>query len=89
MAKSGEYDAVFYGHNHLKNKEKIGNCLVVNPGEIGAYKTGIATFAVYDTEMNDADIIEIENCITTNTEESQQRFKDIKYEFNKQRGREY
>lgn len=23
MAKSGEFDAVFYGHNHLKNKEKI------------------------------------------------------------------
>ena len=41
MAKSGEFDAVFYGHNHLKNREIVRGCLVVNPGEIGAYKTGL------------------------------------------------
>ncbi len=86
MAKSGEFDAVFYGHNHLKNKEIIGNCLVLNPGEIGAYKTGVATFAIYDTKTNDADIIEIENSITMNTVESQQMFKKISYEFNKLKG---
>lgn len=89
MANSGEFDAVFYGHNHLKNKEKIEECLVLNPGEIGAYKTGISSFAIYDTKTNDAEIIEIENCITTNTQESQKRFEDIKYEFNKQKGHEY
>src|SRR3989339_1349694 len=79
MAKSGEFDAVFYGHNHLKNKEMIGKCLVVNPGEIGAYKTGIATFAVYDTKNNDAEIVKIDKAITTNTKESQAKFKSIQY----------
>jgi len=86
MAQSGEYDAVFYGHDHTKNKEKIGACLVVNPGEIGAYKTGVATFAIYDTETNDAEILTIGNSITTNTSESQRRFSEIKYEFNQQKG---
>jgi putative phosphoesterase len=86
MAKSGDFDAVFYGHNHLKNKERIGNCLLMNPGEIGAYKTSIATFAIYDTETNDAEIIEIKNSITTNTVESKKKFEEIKYEFNKQKG---
>ncbi len=89
MAKSGDFDAVFYGHNHLKNKEMVGECLVVNPGEIGAYKTGLATFAVYDTKTNDAEIVEIEGGITTNTEESKKKFENIKFEFNKQRGHEY
>jgi len=89
MAKSGEFDAVFYGHNHLKNKEVIGECLVLNPGEIGAYKTGIASFAIYDTKTNDAEIIEIEGSITTNTEESQKMFKEIEYEFNKQKGHKF
>ncbi|HRX63973.1 MAG TPA: metallophosphoesterase [Candidatus Absconditabacterales bacterium] len=89
MAKSGDFDAVFYGHNHLKNKKMIGNCLVLNPGEVGAYKTGIATFAIYDTETNDAEIIEIQNSITANTKEAQERFKEINYEFNKQKGHQY
>ena len=86
MAKSGDFDAVFYGHNHLKNKEKIRDCLLMNPGEIGAYKTSIATFAIYDTKTNDAEIIEVENCITANTKESKEKFEQIKYEFNKQKG---
>ena len=89
MAKSGDFDAVFYGHDHTKNKERIGDCLVINPGEIGAYKTGIATFAIYDSETNDAEIIEIENIITTNTKLSKDKFESIKYEFNKQKGHKY
>ncbi len=88
MAKSKEFDAVFYGHNHTKNKEKIGKCLVVNPGEIGAYKTGNPSFAIYDTKTNDAEIIEFSG-ITTNTKESQKKFKEIEFEFNKQKGHEY
>ncbi len=86
MAKSGEFDAVFYGHNHLKNKEFIGDCLVMNPGEIGAYKTAVATFAVYDTETNDAEIIKIPGCITTNTQEAKKKFESINYQFNQTKG---
>ena len=86
MCKSGEFDAVFYGHDHTKNKEIINDCLLINPGEVGGYKTGVSTFAIYDTKTNDAEIIETKGCITTNTELSKQKFKDIKFEFNKQKG---
>ena len=86
MARSGDFDAVFYGHNHLKHKERINDCLVLNPGEIGAYKTCKATFAIYDTKTNDAEIIELEGDITANSEQSRKRFKEISYEFNKQKG---
>ena len=85
MAKSWDFDAVFYGHNHLKSKEMIHNCLVINPGEIGAYKTGIGTFAIYDTKTNDAEIIEIHNSITTNTKIAQEKFEEIWYKFNQQK----
>ncbi len=86
MARSGDFDAVFYGHNHTKNKELIGDCLVLNPGEVGSYKTGLGTFAIYDTQTNDAQIIEIKDGITTNTTLSKEKFKKISYEFNKQKG---
>ncbi len=67
VAKSGEFEAVFYGHDHKKYQEMIGNCLLLNPGEISAHKTGIATFAIWDTESNTAQIVEIEGSITLKT----------------------
>ncbi len=89
MAKSREFDAVFYGHNHLQHKGKVWECLVVNPWEIGAYKTGIASFAIYNTENNDAQIIPIEHAITTNTPYSQKLFKDIWFNFNTTTSHQY
>lgn len=58
MARSGDYDAVFYGHNHDRSKERVNDCLLLNPGELSAQKTGIASFAIYDTASNEAEIIE-------------------------------
>lgn len=85
MAKSGDYDAVFYAHDHLKNKERVNNCLVLNPGEVGAYKTGVGTYAIYDTETNDADIYEIDHGITTNSDITKKKFEDIKFTFSQQK----
>lgn len=47
-AESGKYDLVFYGHTHRPWDEKIGNCHLINPGELTGqfYKP---TFATYDT----------------------------------------
>ncbi|MCK4635548.1 MAG: YfcE family phosphodiesterase [Candidatus Moranbacteria bacterium] len=76
MAKSGDFDVVFYGHNHIHNIEKIGDCLIVNPGEISAHKTGDATFALYDSENNEAEIIVLENSINTKTEEVKKYYEE-------------
>jgi len=64
MAKSGLYDAVFYGHNHTKNIEKIDQCWVVNPGEICAQKTGVSSYSIYNTATNEVKLRVIENSIT-------------------------
>jgi len=75
MAKSGAYDAVFYGHTHLVQKDKIKHCWVVNPGEISAGKTKKATFAIYDTLINEIEIIPLKNSITLKTRLMEAYFK--------------
>jgi len=76
MAKSGEYDAVFFGHNHIQSKEKINDCWVVNPGEIAAMKTMKATFAIYDTSNHDIEIIELKNSVSLKTPLMEAYFKE-------------
>jgi len=55
-ALSGQYDAVFHGHNHIAAQEVIENngkqTLLANPGEICGWRFGKPSFAVYDTENN-------------------------------------
>jgi putative phosphoesterase len=68
MAKSGDFDAVFYGHNHIKDERMIGDCIVVNPGEISASKTGKASYAIYNTEDNKVEFFEVKNSMTLKTD---------------------
>ncbi len=59
LAKSGNYDYVFYGHTHRIDMKKIGKTLVVNPGEACGYLTGRRTFAVLDVDTGDINVIEL------------------------------
>ena len=67
MAQTGLYDAIFYGHNHELSKEKINDCWVVNPGELAASKTGIATMTIYDTDSNEIEMITLDDSVTLKT----------------------
>jgi putative phosphoesterase len=51
LAESGRYQFVFYGHTHKPWEEVVGNCKLVNPGEVAGqiYKP---CFAIYDTNKN-------------------------------------
>jgi len=69
MAKSGEYDVVFHGHTHEKSENKIGDCLLVNPGELSSHKTGVASFSLYNTEDNTAEIVILDSILNTKWEE--------------------
>lgn len=69
MAKSWDFDAVFYWHDHYKNIDKIWECLLVNPGEISAHKTKIASFAIYDSVSNSAEIIDLKETISVYSDE--------------------
>ncbi len=64
MAQSANYDAVFYGHDHIKHVSKVGDCHLVNPGELSAQKTGAASIAIYDTDKDTIDLVELKDSIT-------------------------
>ncbi len=62
LAKSGEYNAVFHGHTHDSKNETLANSLLLNPGAVCGVqkgKPGIASYAIYDTATNTAEIIKI------------------------------
>ncbi|MBI2009752.1 MAG: metallophosphoesterase [Candidatus Chisholmbacteria bacterium] len=62
LAKTNDYDAVFFGHTHEVVNKTIGKTLLLNPGAVcginfdkGDYD--LATFAFYDTSTNKAEIV--------------------------------
>ncbi|MBN1778598.1 MAG: YfcE family phosphodiesterase [Candidatus Buchananbacteria bacterium] len=59
MAKTGKYDLVFYGHDHKAWEKKVGNCTLRNPGTLAGLFSK-ATFAIYDTEIDKAQLILLE-----------------------------
>jgi putative phosphoesterase len=67
LAKSGDFDVVFYGDDHIKHYEVLENgCILANPGEVSTHKTGICSFLIWDTEKNSVDFFEIKDIINTN-----------------------
>ena len=48
IARSGDFDMVFFGHTHLWKQERVGNTILLNPGEIMGKKEP-AGWALIDT----------------------------------------
>lgn len=60
MAKTGDFDAIFYGHNHEELYRKLDNgCIICNPGEICGYINKRTTYAVWDTDTNSIEQFEL------------------------------
>ncbi len=59
LAKSGKYDLVFYGHDHTPWEKQIGKTRLLNPGTL-AGMFNKATFAIYNTKTNKAELILLE-----------------------------
>lgn len=60
--KSGRYDAVFSGHNHIAHVKTVGKTLWLNPGTLvdeTSDKIRGTSIAVYDTARNDAELIKL------------------------------
>ena len=58
LAASGKYDLVCFGHTHKSLVEQVGECLLLNPGELmGLY--GRRTYALYDTATRQVEIVEV------------------------------
>ena len=59
LAKTKKYDLIFYGHDHKPWDKQIGNTRLLNPGTL-AGMFAKATFAVYDTKTDKAQLIILE-----------------------------
>ncbi len=59
LAKSQQYDMVFYGHTHKMDIKYEGKCLLANPGEIAGNKTGCVSFGLVDTHTRQCTFIRI------------------------------
>jgi len=57
LAQSATYDLVCYGHDHTRTMTRVGKTLLLNPGEVMG-RFGVRSYAIYDTESGDAQIIE-------------------------------
>lgn len=55
LVESGNFNIVFYGHKHKAWEEMVGNCKLVNPGEL-AGQFFKPTFAVYETSNNSLEL---------------------------------
>lgn len=64
-ARSGDYDLVCYGHNHIAGIEQAGDaCIVLNPGPVMGYQPGSrndvpATWALYDCIQHRAALMDM------------------------------
>ncbi len=58
LAASGDFDLVCYGHTHLFHVERLGDCLLLNPGELLG-KDAPPSFALLDTADGSVRRIEV------------------------------
>ncbi len=56
---SGLYRFVFYGHTHRVDIRRVGDTLVLNPGEACGYLTGKATVALVNPETMEVELVEV------------------------------
>ncbi len=59
IAHSGEFDLIIYGHTHKVDVRKIGNTLILNPGELGGWLSGKNTYCLLDISTMSYKIEEI------------------------------
>lgn len=58
LGRSGDFDLVCFGHSHIYTKEKAGETILLNPGEIMG-KDGSPGFCLVDTKNMEIKRIEL------------------------------
>jgi hypothetical protein len=58
LARTGKYNFVFHGHTHKPWEEIIGNCKILNPGNVSG-DIYPPTFAVWNTEDSNFKLIRV------------------------------
>ncbi len=58
-AQSGEYELCVFGHTHQYHEEKVGQAILLNPGEISGMATGKPGFVIFDTKTKECGRVEL------------------------------
>jgi putative phosphoesterase len=61
LVRGDTFDLVVQGHSHQRGTVRNGKTLVVNPGEVCGYLTGVPTIALYDTHAGEAEFVELKS----------------------------
>ncbi len=61
LAAQGRFQVVCCGHNHRYGVERLGDCLLINPGELLGAEVTPPCFAILDTATLEVERVEIEN----------------------------
>lgn len=56
LAAGQQYDLVCHGHDHERASERVGETLLLNPGEVMG-RFGVTSFAIYDTASREGRIV--------------------------------
>lgn len=59
FARSGLYDLVIYGHTHRQELRTVGECLILNPGEVCGWLTDQPTCAIVTLPERHIEIISL------------------------------
>jgi putative phosphoesterase len=59
LAAGGTYDVVCYGHDHTLHEERVGETLLINPGEIMG-RDGRSTYMLIDTDDRSVRVCDVE-----------------------------
>lgn len=57
LAQSNRYEVIIFGHTHRPEIRRVGQALLINPGETGGWLTGLSSVAIFDPVRLEADII--------------------------------
>ncbi len=58
LALTGRYDLVCYGHDHTAHEERVGDCLLLNPGELMGMN-GRSTLALVDSRTRSVEMVDL------------------------------
>jgi putative phosphoesterase len=60
LARSRLYDVVIVGHTHRYEIREVGRTILVNPGEVCGYVTGVKSVALLDTRKREVQIVNLD-----------------------------
>lgn len=59
VAAAGAHDVVVYGHTHERDERRVGDVVIVNPGEACGWVGGMGSLAIYDAAAHAVEFHEL------------------------------